>query len=86
LAFEPGRHLTGFVTTTGRQRTNRVTGSIECRVAVTHDKNLHIAPLLLTRITGVNYPRKDQKGRKPDGRALCLIHLMNETLFFTLMA
>jgi hypothetical protein len=53
---------------------------------VTHDKNLHIAPLLLTRITGVNYPRKDQKGRKPDGRALCLIHLMNETLFFTLMA
>jgi hypothetical protein len=53
---------------------------------VTHDKNLHIAPLLLTRITGVDYPRLKLGGRKPDGRALCLIHSVNETLFFTSMA
>jgi hypothetical protein len=51
---------------------------------MTHNKNLHIAPLLLTRSTKVK--RTQQSRGSPGGRALCLIHSMNETLFFTSMA
>ncbi|EPS0219010.1 hypothetical protein ACVAQ8_004539, partial [Escherichia coli] len=59
------------------------TGGIEGCVAVTHDKNLHIAPLLLTRFARFLSSETRERKRWP---ALCLIHSPNETLFFTSMA
>ncbi|MCI5293815.1 hypothetical protein E4514_01135 [Escherichia coli] len=48
---------------------------------MTHDKNLHIAPLLLTRFARFLSSETRERKRWP---ALCLIHSPNETLFFYL--
>ncbi|MDK1184502.1 hypothetical protein [Cronobacter turicensis] len=78
--------MTGFITTAHSQWTNRITGGIECCVAVTHDKNLHIAPLLLTRSASEALKKATRFLRvSSGGRALCLIRTSNETLFFTLL-
>ncbi|RIL20695.1 hypothetical protein CYQ92_06965 [Escherichia coli] len=45
---------------------------------MTHDKNLHIAPLLLTRFAHFLSSETRERKRWP---ALCLIHSPNETLF-----
>ncbi|ESE21470.1 hypothetical protein HMPREF1617_00714 [Escherichia coli 908675] len=50
---------------------------------MTHDKNLHIAPLLLTRFARFLSSETRERKRWP---ALCLIHSPNEMLFFTSMA
>ncbi len=64
------RHQARFVTTISGQRTNGITGGIEGCVAVTHDKNLHIAPLLLTRFARFLSSETRERKRWP---ALCLI-------------
>ncbi|EHM44884.1 hypothetical protein HMPREF0880_04571 [Yokenella regensburgei ATCC 43003] len=53
---------------------------------MTHNENLHIAPLLLTRSTDVKPGAIKLVRQLPGGRALCLIHPLNETLCFTSMA